>query len=572
MALTPATMAEALWIGYAGGKNHYNVGIGQGTSNTPNAHTDFTQAQIEAGYTDANFFLNASSNPVFRIGAGAGTTSTNTVHPRSELRELLAGGESKAAWDGRTGMHYMQGRSRIIEVTDRRPWICFFQVHGSDGSPNTSDLARIQTEGTNGTTTNLSIVCRYSPPSSPDNETRVVLKTGYNVNDWVSWRIQIGGTTSADNGRLRISLDGVTVLDVGGMGQILCYFKTGCYLQDSVAEGASAGTFGAVEMEKGSLETWHTGYPAPTVPVFTGPDDGLGAGTDTQAPTVPDDLAAIRGDTTATLVWHASTDNVGVDHYVVRRSSVEDAGTSTTTASLGKTDDGTGSSTSSANKTVVSTFVAGTTGTVTAGHARLWVDTGTASIKMCVYAVDGVGEPAALLGLSDALSVTGTTEADRAFTFTGVQQAAITAGTTYWVGFTWADPGTNIITWSRGTTAGVSRQNSSNSANPFGTPGAALSGPIDAYVVVSTTVATDGSVDVGHPTTTTFLDTGRTNGVEYTYTVSAVDAASERVRAVGLDHGHPGPAGPHPAHGAYRSHAHPGGPAGGLVVDGVHRR
>jgi hypothetical protein len=526
MALTPATMAEALWIGPDGGQNHYNVGIGQGTTNQPNAHTDFTQAQIVAGYTDANFFLNASFNPVFRIGAGAGTTSTNTVHPRSELRELLADGVNKASWDGRTGMHYMQGRSRIIEVTDRRPWICFFQVHGSDISPNTSDLARIQTEGTNGTTTNLSIVCRYSPPSSPNSETRVVLKTGYNVNDWVSWRIQIGGPTSADNGRLRIFLDGVEVLNVASMGQVGCYFKTGCYLQDSVSEGASAGTFGAVEMEKGSLETWHTGYPSPTVPVFTGPDDGLGAGTDSVAPTVPGDLAGIRGDTTAQLVWDASTDNVGVDHYVVRRSSVEDAGSSTTTANLGKTDDGSGSSTSSANKTVVSTFTAGTTGTVTAGHARLWVDTGSASIKMCVYAVDGVGEPAALLGLSDALTVSGTSEADRTFTFTGVQQAAITAGIDYWIGFTWADPGSNNISWSRGTTSGVSRQNSSNSANPFGTPGAALSGPIDAYVVVSTTTSTDGSVDIAHPTTTTYTDTGRTNGVAYSYTVSAVDAAA----------------------------------------------
>ena len=91
MANLPANPGEALWIGYAGGKNHYNVGIGQGTSGGNN-HEDFAQSLIEDGYTDPDkFFLNAEGNCVFRINAGAGRTSSNTAHPRSELRELLGG-------------------------------------------------------------------------------------------------------------------------------------------------------------------------------------------------------------------------------------------------------------------------------------------------------------------------------------------------------------------------------------------------------------------------------------------------------------------------------------------------
>lgn len=165
--------------------------------------------------------------------------------------------------------------------------------------------------------------------------------------------------------------------------------------------------------------------------------------------------------------------------------------TSTTVTQLGNTTDGTGSSSSSANKTVVSKTSSSVNGTVTNGHARLWVDSGTASARMVVYS-DSSGVPGTLLGLSDTITVSNTTEALKDFTFTGVQQAAVSIGTDYWIGFTWADPGTNSIFWSRGTTTSQAQQNSLNAASSFGTPGTALSGPIDAYVDVSSTSSGGG--------------------------------------------------------------------------------
>ena len=155
----------------------------------------------------------------------------------------------------------------------------------------------------------------------------------------------------------------------------------------------------------------------------------------------------------------------------------------TTTTQLGKTTNGTQTSPSSANKTVVSKATASVTGTITAGHARLWVDSGSASVEMCVYSDSG-GAPGSLLGLSDTLSVTNTTEAQKDFTFTGAQQATVVVGTDYWIGFTWPDPGTNSISWSRDGTASSAQQNALHAASTFGTPGTALSGPIDAYVDV----------------------------------------------------------------------------------------
>src|SRR5690242_14384326 len=80
----------------------------------------------------------------------------------------------------------------------------------------------------------------------------------------------------------------------------------------------------------------------------------------------------------------------------------------TTVTQLGNTMDSASTSASSANKTVVSKATASVNGTITAGHARLWVDAGTASVKMCVYA-DSSGTPGSLLALSDALTLSNTT-------------------------------------------------------------------------------------------------------------------------------------------------------------------
>jgi hypothetical protein len=101
---------------------------------------------------------------------------------------------------------------------------------------------------------------------------------------------------------------------------------------------------------------------------------------------------------------------------------------------------------------------------------------------MAVWA-DSSALPAALLGLSTAVTISNTAEALIDFVFPAGQQAAITASTDIWIGFTWADPGTNNVTWSRDGTAGGSQQANFQAPNPFGTP-AASSGPIDAYVDV----------------------------------------------------------------------------------------
>jgi hypothetical protein len=260
----PANPGEALWIGDDLGKNHFEVGIGDTDALhlpdgwTSDDHDDYGQTVIEGGFSETNkFYLLPNGNVVFRIGANDGRTSEGTQHPRSELRELNEAG-AKISWNGTSGVHRMKGRSRITHVAFERPWICFFQIHDAS-----SDLVRVQTEGDPGATTGLEIVARRTPPGG--SEIRTVLRTGYSVGTWISWEIEI------DAGRLRIWLDGVVVLDVTGMGTSGCYYKTGCYLQtNTIKENGDASQWGAVEMEAGSLQHWHTGWATPTEPVFTG--------------------------------------------------------------------------------------------------------------------------------------------------------------------------------------------------------------------------------------------------------------------------------------------------------------
>lgn len=515
MVATPANPGEALWIGAAEGKNHYNVGIGNTASGTAE-HTDFSQSDIEGGYSqNPEFEMTADRLAViFRINAGAGKTSANTKFPRTELREFLANGTTRAAWDGRTGSHYMKGRSRITAFSDGRPWICFFQIHDAS-----SDLARVQTEGTAGQTTGLDLVCRRTPPGGSEIKTVI---GSYSINTWINWEMRI------DSGRLRVIIDSATVLDVTGMGNTGCYFKHGCYLQDNVADyGATSASYGQVETEAGSFVTWHTGYSNPTTPVFTGPDGGSVG--DTQPPSVPTNLTAVHGDTQVALSWSGSVDDTGVASYnVYRDPGPPTAGVNST---FGKTTDGASSSTSSADKIAASVFTPSESGTLTAGHARVWLSAaGTSGTRIVVYA-DSAGAPGALLATSDETVVTAITEAVRDYTFSGANQISITSGTPYWLGLMWDDPGTPSVTFSRDATASgrleVQGFTYPTPPDPFGT-GTVQTGPIDVWA--ETTGASGppaaGLQLIGTTSSTTYTDTGLTNGTEYSYAVSAEDAAA----------------------------------------------
>jgi len=170
---------------------------------------------------------------------------------------------------------------------------------------------------------------------------------------------------------------------------------------------------------------------------------------------------------------------------------------------------------------VVSSFTAGATGTVTgaAGHSRLWMSSGTGSAEMVIYS-DSAGAPNTLLGTSGTVVVSNTAEAQVDFTFS--TPVSITNGVTYWIGFTWADPGANSFTWSRDAKANLATQNSLHGASSFGS-GTLLSGAIDAYV----------DITVSTPTHTCTLFTKTATGSDtLTVTTSGSTASTHAALAV----------------------------------------
>lgn len=138
---------------------------------------------------------------------------------------------------------------------------------------------------------------------------------------------------------------------------------------------------------------------------------------------------------------------------------------------------------------MVSTASPATTGIVATGHARLSLSaSGSTSVKFAIYA-DDAGAPGALLAESDVETLTSTSETEVVFTFSGANQIQVVSGTDYWIGPAWLDPdpdGSTVgVTFSRdGVTGQRQEQNFTwpTLPDPYGTPVATNSGPLDAYV------------------------------------------------------------------------------------------
>lgn len=154
-------------------------------------------------------------------------------------------------------------------------------------------------------------------------------------------------------------------------------------------------------------------------------------------------------------------------------------------ATFGKTTDGTGNSASSVDKMFVSSASPSTSGTVTSGTVRDWLSSAGNGPSKCVIYADSSGSPGALLATSDEVTITNTAEAAQTYNFSGANQISITGGTTYWIGVAWQDPGTPSFTVSRDSTASQRKEQTftyPTLPDPFGTPSATNSGPIDVFI------------------------------------------------------------------------------------------
>lgn len=154
--------------------------------------------------------------------------------------------------------------------------------------------------------------------------------------------------------------------------------------------------------------------------------------------------------------------------------------------SFGKTTAPASSSASSTTKIAASQASPSSDGTITGGHAYVWLSAaGSCSVALLLYA-DSSGAPGHLLATSDTVTLTSTTVNNiQAFTFSGAQQVAITHSVPYWYSLEWSDPGTPSVTIGRDSTASgrleVQGFTFGSPPDPFGT-GTAQSGPLAASI------------------------------------------------------------------------------------------
>lgn len=218
-----ATPASILNIGTGGSQNYFNVGIGY-----QSGHVDKTMAQIIGGYDESPYFTAVTDGGIdyvqFQVFMNGGRTSTNTSYPRSELRELLQNGTSKAAWNASSGSHDIRGKSTPRHLQPNKPWCTIAQIHDAD-----SDAMALKIIGDD--TDDLELRAVFY-----DTVHGTVLVPSFDVADLdeIDWRILV-----SEGGKCRIYIGGVLKLTsnamVGkGTGH---YAKAGAYPQSSVAKG-----------------------------------------------------------------------------------------------------------------------------------------------------------------------------------------------------------------------------------------------------------------------------------------------------------------------------------------------
>src|SRR5213596_1981886 len=257
---------------------------------------------------------------------------------------------------------------------------------------------------------------------------------------------------------------------------------------------------------------------------------------DTTPPSTPSGLtAAVAGSTGANLSWSASTDNVGVTGYIVRRNGVQVATPATTSYA------DTGLSVGTYSYTVAARDAAGNISANSASVSVTIADT-TPPTTPSGFTAAAAGSTGANLSWSastDNVGVTGyivrrngvqiATPATTSFADTG-----LSAATTYSYTVAARDAAGNIssdstsVSVTTGSTADTTAPTTPTglTAAAAGSTGANLSwGASTDNVGVTGYIVRRNGVQVATPATTSFADTGLSAATTYSYTVAARDAA-----------------------------------------------
>lgn len=236
--------------------NHYNLGLGLTN------HTDYAQSALGSSPPVGQPWFYSRTNPtsgkdvvVFSAPLGGATTSTNTQYARCELRELERDGTTKAAFDPKSGDHWVEGIYRIYGLSGlAKPGVCVQQAH----DPN-DDVIMVRTELVSGATKlqlrfNGNLVATLN--ASYVDGTEFYLKTRVN-----------NGTPEVYYTTNLASIPSTPTYTSAGFFSSASsgwYYKSGCYNQTNESTDPSQDPDASIiKVEIRELKTWHTGWPTP---------------------------------------------------------------------------------------------------------------------------------------------------------------------------------------------------------------------------------------------------------------------------------------------------------------------
>jgi hypothetical protein len=180
--------------------------------------SEVTQPKLARFRDPQHFDVNATGDGVvFRAPVG-GTTTENSKYPRSELREMAAGGKKQASWSSKSGTHVMTITQAITALPQGKPEVVAGQIHDDE-----DDVVMVRLNGSK-----LFV--------ESDGDQVGVLDPAYRLG--TRFTVQIVVTP----GLIRVSYNGVKTVSTKRNGSDY-YFKAGCYTQanDDTSDGDSYG-------------------------------------------------------------------------------------------------------------------------------------------------------------------------------------------------------------------------------------------------------------------------------------------------------------------------------------------
>jgi len=190
-----------------------------GTSSKPK---EITQPALDTFSLAPYFTRGGEAELTFQANAGGFTTS-NSVYPRSELREMANGGTSEASWSTGSGRHTMEIEEAITHLPEVKPEAVAGQIHDAE-----DDVVMIRLEGKH-------LFVEGGGTDLGNLDSSYTLGTRFTVK------------MLAENDHIKVSYNGQEKVDVARKTSG-CYFKAGVYTQSNTSKGDAASAYGEVRM------------------------------------------------------------------------------------------------------------------------------------------------------------------------------------------------------------------------------------------------------------------------------------------------------------------------------------